>query len=382
MAVPLWEEAAVGATEQSLSARFLALGACLGLLGTTAEANAPPERAEVQFKAWDYQERQPGTDRVNVRAATASLSAPVGERASLFITHTIDSISGASPAYHTQLLTPLKDFRRAWSVAGTGYTDNTSLTVSAATSDENDYHSKAGGVTGVWNSRDRNTAVTAGWGISSDVIRPVFGGFEDRKLVRDALLGVSHVVTPRDLVQATLSHTWGYGYFTDPYKLLDERPRSRHISRILLRWNHHLAGTDQSLRMSYRYSTDSWSLKTHTASVEWVAPLRNGWVVTPSLRAYSQSRVRFYLPVDPAVSPAPPFPPIDAQHFSADQRLSAFGAYTLGLRVDKTLNRDWSVDAKVEQYAQRAAWSVAGGGDRGLAPFGARWVQVGLTRRF
>jgi hypothetical protein len=256
------------------------------------------------------------------------------------------------------------------------------LTATAATSDENDYHSKAGGLTGTWNSANRNTSITAGVGVSSDVIRPVYGGFEDRKLVRDALVGLTQVLTPRDIVQVTLSHTWGSGYFTDPYKLLDERPRTRHISRALLRWNHHIGGTDQTLRLSYRYSTDNWDLKSHTATLEWVSPMGGGWTLTPSLRAYSQTAARFYLPVDPKTAPAPPFPPIDALYFSADQRLSAFGAYTVGLRVDKAFNRDWAADVKFEQYQQRGGWAWAGGGDRGLAPFNATWLQLGLTKRF
>lgn len=382
MAGQPWAGVAVAATERDAHTGLWALGACLGLIAPAAQANTPPERAEVQFKALDYRERQPGADRVDVQAATVSLYTPVGERAALLLSQTVDAISGASPAYHTQRLTPLKDFRRAWAAAGTGYFKDGSVTASASTSDENDYHSKAGGLTGTWNSASRNTSLTGGVGVSTDVIRPVYGGFEDRKLVRDALLGVTQVFTPRDIVQATLSHTWGSGYFTDPYKLLDERPRTRHISRVLLRWNHHIAGTDQTVRMSYRYSTDSWALKSHTATLEWVNPLRNGWTLTPSVRAYSQTAARFYLPVDPKIAPAPPFPPIDAQYFSADQRLSAFGAYTAGLRVDKAFNRDWSADLKFEQYQQRGTWAWGSGGDRGLAPFSATWLQLGLTKRF
>ncbi|NBU50809.1 MAG: DUF3570 domain-containing protein [Betaproteobacteria bacterium] len=382
LAVHPWAEVAVAATEREPQARLWALGACLGLLGTAVQASTPPERAEVQFKALDYRERQPGANRVDVQAATMSLYTPVGERAALLVSQTVDAISGASPLYHTQRLTPLKDFRRAWSAAGTGYFNNGSLTATASTSDENDYHSKAGGLTGTWNSTDRNTSLTGGVGVSSDVIRPVYGGFEDRKIVRDALVGMTRVLTPRDIVQATLSHTWGSGYFTDPYKLLDERPRTRHISRGLLRWNHHIGGTDQTLRMSYRYSTDSWALKSHTATIEWVSPMGRGWTVTPSMRAYSQTAARFYLPVDPKVAPAPPFPRSDALYYSADQRLSAFGAYTLGIRVDKAFNRDWSADVKFEHYQQRGAWAWAGGGDRGLAPFTALWLQLGLVKRF
>jgi hypothetical protein len=357
------------------------LGACLGLLTPGSQANTPPERAEVQFKTLDYQDFQPGAQRVRVRAAAASLLAPIGERASVYVSQTVDAISGASPAYHTQLITPLKDFRRAWTAAATGYSENSSITFSTATSDENDYHSKSAGVTGTWNSRDRNTSLTAGWGVATDVIRPVYGGFEDRKLVRDALIGVTRVLSPRDIVQATLSHTWGHGYFTDPYKLLDERPRSRHVSRLLLRWNHHLKGTEQSLRWTYRYSSDSWAIQGHTLTLDWVNPVGAGWTITPSVRGHRQSAASFYLPVDPKIAPAPPFPPSNAIHFSADPRLSAFNGVTVGLRLDKSFNRDWSADLKFERYTQHNA-SVTRGGDPGLARFGATWLQAGLTRRF
>ena len=375
----------VGTTARTRAPRTaaLALGAaCLGLGATGAVADTPPERTEVQFKVLDYSETQPGADRVAVRAATTSVVTPLGERASLAASYTVDSISGASPLYHTQRLTKLKDFRRGYSLAGTGYHQDGSVTASASVSSESDYFSRAFGLLSAWNSSDRNTTLTVGVGDSSDLIRPVYGGFEDRKRVRDALLGLTRVLTPQDVVQLNLSHTWGQGYFTDPYKLLDERPRTRHISRMLLRWNHHFAGTEQTLRMSWRYSQDSWSLRAHTATVEWVHGLGSGWTLTPMLRGYTQTAANFYVPVDPAVAPAPPFPPDGQSHYSADQRLAAFGAYTAGLRVDKAFNRDWSIDFKIERYEQRSGWALSGRPDPGLAAFRALWLQAGITHRF
>jgi hypothetical protein len=65
---------------------------------------------------------------------------------------------------------------------------------------------------------------------------------------------------------------------------------------------------------------------------------------------------------------------------SADQRLSAFGAITAGLKVAKQIDRDWSVDLKLEHYEQRGAWRVFGAGSPGLAPMRANSLQIGFTR--
>jgi hypothetical protein len=336
----------------------------------------------VQFKTLDYRETQPGARRVDVQAAAVSVLAPVGESAAMSASWTVDSISGASPLYHTQKLTRLKDFRRAWTLGGTVYANSNSLGITVSNSQENDYFSRAAGVVGSWSSADRNTTVSYGAGASFDLIRPVYGGFQDRKRVRDALVGLTQVVTPHDIVQFNLSSAWSEGNHTEPYKILEERPRFRRTIRMLARWNHHRGDSGQILRSSYRISGDTWGVRTHTAAVEWLQPLGRGWSLTPSLRGYLQTAARFYLPVDSAIAPSPPFPPIDANFYSADQRLSAFGGWTTGLRLDKAITPKVSVDLKVEHYEQRSGWAWDGHGDAGLAPFRARWLQFGLTARF
>jgi hypothetical protein len=65
-----------------------------------------------------------------------------------------------------------------------------------------------------------------------------------------------------------------------------------------------------------------------------------------------------------------------------DQRLSAFGALTLGIKIEKKIAKEWLVDVKYENYEQRAGWSIAGGGDSGLAPFSVTFLQLGLSRQF
>jgi hypothetical protein len=107
--------------------------------------------------------------------------------------------------------------------------------------------------------------------------------------------------------------------------------------------------------------------------------------LTPSLRLHTQNAARFY--ADPVYSfLGAPYPPgyfeSPPQHLSLDQRLSAFGAVTVGAKLSVRWDEHWSSDLRLERYEQRGAWRVAGQGSPGLAPFSARIVQWGLSRRF
>ena len=108
--------------------------------------------------------------------------------------------------------------------------------------------------------------------------------------------------------------------------------------------------------------------------------------ITPSVRFYSQSAAKFYF--DPVYDPSvgAPYPPgyftNPPEFASADQRLSSFGAITLGLKVSVNLTPDWSADLKGERYEQRSKWRVGGAGSPGLDAFSATFMQVGVNRRF
>ena len=195
------------------------------------------------------------------------------------------------------------------------------------------------------------------------------------------------MLTPQDIVQLNVSYSKGTGYYSDPYKLYDNRPRHRNSVTALARWNHHFDdnGTDGTVHLSYRYYSDSFGIRAHTLDAEYVQPLYKGWTVTPLLRLYAQNEADFYVSVGAAenADPTQPTPPpSDAVYYSEDQRLSGFGAVTLGVKVSKQINKDWLVDVKYEHYEQREQWSLSGDGDPGLTPFKARSIQVGVSRAF
>lgn len=366
------------------------LAAAMLLPGIGAvHAETPPERGSVSVKYLYYKEEQPGLDRVRVRAPAVSVLAPIAGEWSLAASATVDDVSGASPRYHTAVsgASRMDDLRKAGDVAVTRYLPRGSVSLAAAWSGEHDYVSRALSLQASLSSEDRNTTWNFGVGGSDDSINPVNHIVQDagRQTV-SVLAGVTRVLTPFDVGQFTLTHSRGHGYYSDPYKLADNRPDARRQDTALLQWNHRFAARDATSRLSYRFYRDSFGVQAHTLGAEWVQGLGRGWSVTPSVRLYSQRAADFYF--DPVYDSrlGAPFPPGyvfgSGQAGSADQRLSAFGAATLGVKLARQLNRDWAMDFKLERYEQRGAWRLFGSGSPGLAPMRAVSLQVGGTRQW
>ncbi|MGV7210114.1 DUF3570 domain-containing protein [Oxalobacteraceae bacterium A2-2] len=363
-----------------------ALLAAAMLLPGAAHAETAPERGAISVKYLDYKEDQPGLDRIRVHAPAISVLAPVAGDWSIAASATTDDVSGASPRYHTAVsgASRMDDRRKAGDLAVTRYLPRGTVSVGAAFSTEHDYRSRALSLQGTLDSEDKNTSWSLGVGGSDDAINPVnhIVDHESRQNW-NVLAGVTRIFTPLDIGQLTYTHSSGHGYYSDPYKLADNRPRQRDQDTLLAQWNHRFVAANATSRLAYRYYRDSFGISAHTLSGEWVQSLADGWTLTPSLRLYSQRAADFYF--DPVYgSTGAPFPPGyvfgGTAYTSADQRLSAFGAVTAGIKVAKQLDQDWSVDLKLERYEQRGAWRVFGNGSPGLAPLRATSLQVGFTR--
>ena len=362
--------------------------AACSALPLAAQADVPPENATISLKYLDYQDSQPGIDRIRVKAPAIAVSAPFAADWSFDGSVVFDAISGASPAYYTaaRSLSDITEQRRALDASVTRYWADGSLKVGAAVSTESDYDSRAVSALGSWSSADRNTTFKFGLGVTRDRIRSnIDGTLDESRTTVDGLLGITQVITPTDIAQITVTFANGQGFFSDPYKALDSRPRSRQASTLVGRWNHFFDSTDGTARVSYRYYSDTNQIKAHTLGLEYEQPLPGGWAITPLFRVYSQSAASFY------VDPDPKFPnrvniPEDyvpgESLLSFDQRTSAYGARTLGFKLSKQFSKDWAADVKLERYEQRGEWRIGGDGSSGLAPFIAKTVQLGLTRRF
>jgi hypothetical protein len=344
----------------------------------TAFAEAAPEHGIVSFKYLNYEDRQPDQDRINVNAYSVMGMTPIAGKWSISTTYTNDSVTGASPEHHSTLSgASMKESRQAIDLSVTRYLPKGSVTLGSSYSAEHDYISRGYSAQESISTEDKNTTFTFGGSYTTDSINPTNDkqSFYDKKSY-SGMIGVTQVLTKDDIVQLNLGYTSGKGYFNDPYKLFDQRPDKRESKTFMTRWNHHFDRRDGTTRLSYRYYTDSFGINAHTFGMEYVQPLPHEWTVTPLFRYYTQTAATFYLPY---------FPDAGAtlgSYFSLDQRLSAFGATSIGIKVEKKIAKEWLVDARFESYEQRPEWSISGGGASGILPFYARSIQLGLSRNF
>jgi Protein of unknown function (DUF3570) len=277
----------------------------------------------------------------------------------------------------------MEDNRTAGDVRITRYFRRAAWSVGGAFSTEDDYESMAVSTDLRLSTDDNNTTFVVGFGYTSDTLKPNPGTIsriteDEGKRNLEFLAGITRVLTPVDIVQANLTHSRASGFLTDPYKFQDNRPDTRNATALLLRWNHYFTGVGGTLRSSYRYYTDSWDVTGHTIGAEWAQPIGTRFIVTPSVRYVTQSSANFY--VDPFNGGLPPTS-LNPPFKSADQRLSAFGAITTGLKGAVLIDQ-WTFDAKFDYYQQRAGWRIGGEGSPGLGVFRATFVQAGVSRRF
>lgn len=356
----------------------LGLAPVCALLPATSNAESAPTEGYVGFRMLDYRDSQPGLDRMRIRANAVSWLMPAGENWALEGSWLQDAISGASPAYYSAIPSAkrITDQRTATELRATRYLPEGSVGVGAAYSNEADYRSTAVSVSATRQSPSKNTTVNVGIGRTEDVINPINQVVKDaRKQINEALIGVTQILTPQDIVQINLGRSFGNGYFTDPYKLLDHRPGERNSTALLTRWNHHFEDLQATLRLSHRLYRDSFQIHSVTWTAEWAQELGGDWTITPIYRAYRQSAAYFYVPSDPDEPnriklPVGTIPGMSL--LSLDQRVSAFRATTLGLKIARKFGRLWSVEARLERYQQRSAET----------PLDATFSQISVVRKF
>lgn len=399
------------------AARFVGLisGASLFVVGgvTPCGAQVGLERGMFSFKSTDYQDWQPGAKRVDVRSQSVLLRVPfqvnnpglhekTGDWGSasgdwIFDAQlTSDAISGASPMYHAQMIRAVVDQRYAQDVRITRVFDTSTITIGRGVSRESDYFSQAISLSGSFVFDAKHSTVNWAVSHSDDNIQTLRTG-PRRKNVNDWLVGYTRVWNQQTLAQFSVSGSHGNGYFSDPYKLLDQRPDFKDSYTAMLRWYQHLVPLDAISRISYRRYVDSYGVQSHMLNWEWAhflsvssQPVNHEWVLTPSIRLYNQKNANFY--IGPTVTKAIPRPPgIDSSTIvSLDQRLSAFGAMTLGLKLSKRWGPRYDprqqIDLRVERYSQDADWfriaNSATVNQPELPRFHARWIQLGYTSWF
>lgn len=323
-------------------------------------------------------------DRIVVTSPSIYAMVPLGRQWSAEGSVTVDEISGASPSYYTDSssFVHFHDRRTGGDAKLTRYFERAAVSLGVASSKESDYTSNAVSLSARVSTPSQNTTLNVGMGLTHDINNPNNQVVHDaHKDTNEYEVGVTQALSALDLVQLNYTRSVENGYLNDPYKSFDNRPDRRSANIVQTRWNHWLDGA--ALKVGYRYYGDTFGIRSHTFDLALAIPASDDGrtTFTPSLRYYTQSAASFYVNPDPS-SPTFPAPANESGFYSLDQRLSAYGAIGAGAKYDWAIDKDWSLDAKLDVYRQQSGLRLVGQGSPGLSPLTALIWQIGVKRAF
>ncbi|MCQ8130186.1 DUF3570 domain-containing protein [Methylomonas rivi] len=230
-------------------------------------------------------------------------------------------------------------------------------------------------------------------------------------------LSVTQVLSKSALAEAGVGYTHSSGFMENPYKatyaffvapdsfdattgvysnltgsgiattaFTEQRPNKRNQVNLNLRYVQHIAPLDAAMNLKYNYFFDDWGINAHTFEGKWVQPLPWGLTVTPTIRYYSQSAADFYHPYlvlktagSGDANNVAAYRALIQQYpnFSSDHRLSAYGALSGGVIVNKQFARGLNLEMGFEYYSHQGGLRL-GGGEGGYADFSAYSANAAL----
>lgn len=300
-------------------------------------AQLPEDRADVLYHRYDG-------GGVVVDGPSVLVRKKLGESVSLAGNYYVDMISSASIDVVTTASPYTErreqkslgaDFLRGKTIYSLGYIDSQESDYSARTATASVSQDLFGDLTTV------SFGFSRGWDEVGKRGEPDFHQTVDRRNYR---VGVTQILTRNLLSTFNFETVTEEGYLQNPYRTMRyavgggyasapeiyPRTRTGNAGSVMLKqylpWRAALSG-------QYRYYTDTWDIRAHTARLEFTQPLWKRWVFTGSYRYYRQNEASFYSDL---------FPSANYQNFMArDKEISAFSSHTVGVgasyeyRVDR-----------------------------------------------
>lgn len=375
------------------------------LLGLTAAAMAlpaiavnQPTESTVALRSSMYQEdaiQSPdetilfgSADRYEIKINQFYLEKPLGRDWALNLNYSNESMSGASPWGASidddgdqQVImsgASIDDSRNKLDASVTHYSETSAWTVSLGGSREHDYRSNYAGLRWIKEFFQKNTTLTLDASYASDHLSPtdasIYGRVESAsKHSRSIALGVSQILSRRQIMQLGYGVTQRSGFLGDPYKLRDVRPDERREQRVTAGYLHYLEPIASRLRAEYRYYWDSFDLSAHTIEFSILKPLGSHWEIEPGLRRYEQSAASFFTLGDLYDRPL-------SLPQSSDFRLSSYGALSAKLAVNYKQD-DFKLGLQYERYESKSSWGLRGPDAHG-ALLSYELLSLGLQFKF
>ncbi len=217
-------------------------------------------------------------------------------------------------------------------------------------SHESDYQSAGISLQDAIDFNKKNTTLLVGGALTHDTLSPANGRAGDTKTSTDAILGITQVLTPTTLLTVNFGIGQVSGFISDPYKVVElnnnltyeKRPESKTKEIIYVGLDQFITPLNGSVEIGLRHYGDSLGINSETISLAWFQKIGDHFIVSPSLRYYTQTEADFY---DVRFSGSPEF-------YSSDYRLSAYKATAYGLKIIWVPSSRLTLDLGVERYQQ------------------------------
>lgn len=259
---------------------------------------------------------------------------------------------------------------------------------------ENDYTARSVGFSDAWTFAGGRGTLHGGVNFSSDIVAPVTNNLQLPKKQQGFALGGTWILGERDLLDVSASLMKQSGYLDDPYKIVpvgtpgnfveipEHRPDTRQRRAIVGKYGHYFLWGG-ALKATYRYYWDDWSLKAHTLELQYDHRLNEDWLVSPTVRLYTQSAASFWSNTLAAKQ----------EFMSADYRLAAFSSILGGITVTHKMSPSLDVNLGFTVQSQVGKDSItvskaatrttpAGSATISAADLDVTTISVGFTWRY
>lgn len=222
-------------------------------------------------------------------------------------------------------------------------------------------------------------------------------------------LGLTQVLDRSTVVASGLTYTRSQGFLENPHKLVtlafadpstpaflnflvtpvfsvpEKRPGSRHQLTWNTKLTHYFGDLKAALHLEYTHSRDDWQVRADTLEARWIQNW-GAWTLTPRARRYNQTAAEFYQPYFLFLQRYPRDTnnnldysrmPIDA--WSSDQRLSGFGAYSLGFVLSRPLLDNVKLEFGYEHYVRRGDLKWGSEGEGRFGDLRSDMVNLGIS---
>ncbi|KMT65598.1 DUF3570 domain-containing protein [Catenovulum maritimum] len=378
--------------------------AALALPGVSTQVQANDSKVGVRLHNYSEGDVAAGdvdgttTDRYGIKVGQFMLTTSIADNLNLALSYQQETMSGASPWYTKKLSSgqvkqvmsgaSIADTRKDWNAAIQYKLDNITLSTNLAQSKEDDYASTSYGLGLGYEFSDNVTSVNLAVDTSDDELNPAgtqASILSDKKESWSGFIAVSRIINKNLIAQIGVGISHKSGYLSDPYKKVnfsianklelaaDTRPEERQAKTLATKIRYFIPKLNSALHFDYRFYQDDWEVVSHTYDLAWYQNLNYGWQIIPSIRFYAQTESFFYENYYEIKRP-------DNFH-STDYRLSGYGAYTLGLKLNKRFE-DWLFTIGYQNYQSDSNYGFSQPNEASLSLIDFQLFSLGFDYSF